>query len=121
MDGEEILRWQKVIRQVVLAPHVQDYIARLVMATHPGGPLAAEVTNRFIRCGASPRGAQAIALAAKARALLEGRFNVSFEDVRRSLLPSLRHRLILSFDALAEGVQTDQVLEEVLGKVSERA
>jgi MoxR-like ATPase len=121
MGSEEILRWQRVIRQVVLAPHVQDYIARLVLATHPGGPLAAEVTNRFVRCGASPRGAQAMALAAKVRALLEGRFNVSFEDVRRCLLPSLRHRLILNFDALAEGVQSDQLLEELLGKVSERA
>lgn len=121
MDGDEILHWQQLVRQVVLAKHVQDYIARLVLATHPGGALAPEVTNQYIRWGASPRGGQTIALASKVRALLDGRYNVSFEDVRRVLLPSLRHRVLLNFEAQAEGIEVDRVLLDILEKVSERA
>ncbi len=120
MDGEEILRWQALVKQVVLAPHVQDYVARLVLATHPGGQLAAAATNQFIRWGASPRGAQTIALAAKVRALLDGRFNVSFEDCRRVYLPAMRHRVVLNFEAQAESMEVDKVLLEILEKVSER-
>jgi len=121
MDGEEILHWQQLVRQVVLAKHVQDYIARLVLATHPGGDLAPDVTNQYIRWGASPRGAQTIALASKVRALLDGRYNVSFEDIRRVLLPSLRHRVLLNFEAQAEGIEVDRVLLDILEKVNERA
>jgi MoxR-like ATPase len=121
MDGEEILHWQRLVRQVVLAKHVQDYIARLVLATHPGGVLAPDVTNQYIRWGASPRGAQTIALASKVRALLDGRYNVSFEDIRRVMLPSLRHRVLLNFEAQAEGVEVDRVLLDILEKVNERA
>ncbi|MCH8924181.1 MAG: MoxR family ATPase [Planctomycetes bacterium] len=121
MDGAEILQWQHLVREVILADHVQDYIVRLTLATHPEGPFAPSVTNQFIRWGASPRGAQTLALAAKVRALLEGRYNVSFEDVRRVYLPALRHRVILNFEAQAEGIQPDQVLLDVLEKVSEKA
>lgn len=121
MDGDEILHWQQLVRQVVLAKHVQDYIARLVLATHPGGALAPDVTNQYIRWGASPRGAQTIALASKVRALLDGRYNVSFEDVRRVMLPSLRHRVLLNFEAQAEGIEVDRVLLDILEKVNERA
>ena len=99
MDGEEIKHWQQLVRQVVLAKHVQDYIARLVLATHPGGSLAPDVTNQYIRWGSSPRGAQTIALASKVRALLDGRYNVSFEDIRRVFLPAMRHRVLLNFEA----------------------
>jgi MoxR-like ATPase len=120
MDGAEILRWQALVREVIVAPHVQDYIVRLVMATHPGGPLAAPAANQYFRWGASPRGAQALALAAKVRALLEGRYNVSFEDVRRVCLPALRHRVILNFEAQAENISADQVLLEVLEKTPEK-
>jgi MoxR-like ATPase len=121
MEGQEILHWQQLVRQVVLAKHVQDYIARLILATHPDGPLAPPVTNQYIRWGASPRGAQTIALASKVRALLDGRYNVSFEDIRRVLLPSLRHRVLLNFEAQAEGIEVDRVLLDILEKVSERA
>ncbi|MGD9719594.1 MAG: AAA family ATPase [Pirellulales bacterium] len=121
MDGSEILEWQKLVREVILAPHVQDYIVRLILATHPGGPLALEATNKYLRWGASPRGAQTLALAAKVRALLEGRYNVSFEDVRRVYLPALRHRVILNFEAQAEEMDTDQVLLEILEKLPEKA
>jgi MoxR-like ATPase len=121
MDGAEILEWQQLVREVILAPHVQDYIVRLILATHPGGPLALDATNKFLRWGASPRAAQALALASKVRALLEGRYNVSFEDVRRVYLPALRHRVILNFEAQAEEMETDQVLLEILEKLPEKA
>ncbi|MFM8323894.1 MAG: AAA family ATPase [Pirellulaceae bacterium] len=120
MDGEEILQWQQLIRQVVLAPNLQDYIARLVLATHPDGQHAVEATNRSLRWGSSPRGAQSIALAAKVRALLDARYNVSFEDIRRVYLPALRHRVVLDYEAVAEGRTTDQVLSELLEQVPER-
>ena len=121
MDGEEILKWQKLIREVIVAPHVQDYIVRLTMATHPEGPFATEATNKYLRWGSSPRGAQTVALAAKVRALLAGRFNVSFEDVRNVFLPAMRHRVILNFEAEAEAIDPDQVLKEILQKVPEKA
>ena len=121
MDGPEILQHQAMVRVVILAKHVQDYIVRLVLATHPEGPFAVPITNQYIRWGASPRGAQALALASKVRALLDGRYNVSFEDIRRVYLPALRHRVIVNFEAQAEGIEPDQILLEVLEKVPEKA
>jgi MoxR-like ATPase len=121
MDGAEIRQWQQLIRDVILASHVQDYIVRLILATHPSGPFALPITNQYLRWGSSPRGAQTLALAAKVRALLEGRYNVSFEDVRRVYLPALRHRVILNFEAQAEGLDTDHVLLEILEKLPEKA
>ena len=121
MDGEEILSWQQLIREVILADHVRDYLVRLVLATHPEGEFALPITNQYLRWGASPRGAQTLALAAKVRALLEGRYNVSFEDVRRVYLPAMRHRVILNFEAQAEGVEVDSVLLEILEQLPEKA
>lgn len=121
MNGDEILRWQKLIREVILASHVQDYLVRLTLATHPDGEFAPQVTNQYLRWGSSPRGAQSIALGAKVRALLEGRYNVSFEDVRRTFLPAMRHRIILNFEAEAEGIDRDQVLLDILESVPEKA
>ncbi|MBX7075179.1 MAG: MoxR family ATPase [Pirellulales bacterium] len=120
MDGPEILKWQALVREVLVASHVQDYIVRLVLATHPGGQYAPAITNQYIRWGASPRAAQAVALAAKVRALLEGRYNVSFEDARRVYLPALRHRVLLNFEAQAEGVESDKVLLDLLEQVPEK-
>lgn len=120
LDGEEIVGWQQLVREVILAPHVQDYIARLTLATHPGGPFAQPITNQYLRWGSSPRGAQTLALAAKVRALLGGRYNVSFDDVRRVYLPALRHRVILNFEADAEGIESDKVLAEIMEKVPEK-
>ncbi len=120
MDGREILQWQALIRQVIMADHLRDYIVRLNLATHPEGPFATPITNQYLRWGASPRGAQTMALAAKVRALLEGRFNVSFEDVRRVYLPAMRHRVIVNFEAQAEGVSSDQILLEILDQVPEK-
>ncbi len=121
MDGLEILRWQQLVREVIVAPHVQDYIVRLTLATHPGGPFAPPMTNQYLRWGSSPRGAQTMTLASKVRALLQGRYNVSFDDVRRTFLPAMRHRVILNFEAAAEGIEPDQVLADILKKVPEKA
>jgi MoxR-like ATPase len=90
------------------------------LATHPQGPYALPVTDQYLRWGSSPRGAQALALAAKLRSLLEGRFNVSFEDVRRVYLPAMRHRVILNFEAQAEQIETDQVLLDILDGCPEK-
>ena len=120
MDGKEILEWQQVVRQVIVADHISDYIVRLNLATHPDGEYATPVTNQYLRWGASPRGAQTVVLAAKVRALLEGRFNVSFEDVRRVYLPAMRHRVVPNFEAQAEGITSDQILLEILDQVSEK-
>ncbi len=121
LDGEEILSLQSLVREVILAEHLRDYMVRLVLATHPGGEFALEATNRYLRWGASPRAAQALALGAKVQALLDGRYNVSFEDIRRVYLPALRHRVIVNFEAQAEGIAPDQVLLELLEKVPEKS
>ncbi len=120
MEGGEIRQWQKLVREVIIAPHVQDYIVRLTLATHPDGPLTVEPARQWLRWGSSPRGAQTIALAAKLRALLEGRYNVSFEDIRRVFLPALRHRVLLNFEAQAENISPDTVLLRVLEAVPEK-
>src|SRR5438093_1646307 len=110
MDGAEIERWQQLVREVLVAPPVQDYAIRLVLATHPGGEFATQEANKYIRCGASPRGAQALVLAAKVRALLEGRYNVSFDDIKRVYFPAIRHRILLNFEAQAENIPSDTIL-----------
>ena len=120
IDGTAILQMQELVREVILADHLRDYIVRLTLATHPEGEFACEITNQYLRWGSSPRGAQTLALASKVHALLEGRFNVSFQDIRRVYLPAMRHRVILNFEAQAEGVTTDEVLLEILDKVSEK-
>jgi MoxR-like ATPase len=120
MDGSEIIKWQGLVREVILAPHVQDYLVRLTLATHPDGPHSVAATNDYVRWGSSPRGAQTLALASKVRALLDGRYNVSFEDIRRVYLPTMRHRVLLNFEAQAEGVDPDQVLLDILEKVPEK-
>ena len=121
IDGETLLRMQALVREIVIAPHVQDYAIRLSLATHPQGPFAVPVTNQYIRWGTSPRGVQTIVLAAKVRALLDGRYNVSYEDVRRVYLPAMRHRTLLNFEAQAEGIEPDGVLLKVIDAVPEKA
>jgi MoxR-like ATPase len=120
LDGPTLLQLQALVREVIIAPHVQDYAIRLALGTHPQGPYAADVTNQYIRWGSSPRGVQTLVLAAKVRSLLDGRYNVSFEDLRRVYLPSLRHRVLLNFEAQAEGVDPDEVLLKVLDAVPEK-
>jgi MoxR-like ATPase len=120
-DGASVLELQEIAREIPVASHVADYAVRLVLASHAELPDAAETARRNLRFGASPRAAQAIILAAKIHAVLAGRFNVSFDDVRRVVLPALRHRLILNYEAEARGTTTDRVVSELLAAVPERA
>jgi len=113
-DADKILWAQKLVRRVVIAEHVQDYAIRLVLATHPGGEFATEMTNRFVRFGSSPRGVQALALAGKVRAMLNERYHVGFDDITESVAPALRHRLLLNFEGQAEGIRTDDVLDDIV-------
>jgi MoxR-like ATPase len=116
-DGSTILAMQSLARGVPIADHVTAYAARLLKSTHPDEADAPEAVHRYVRYGASPRGMQAMILAGKIIALLDDRYNVAFDDIRRAALPALRHRLILNFEAQAEGVTTDEVIEAVLGEV----
>jgi len=114
IGAEQIMQSQDLVRHVVIAEHVQDYAIRLVLATHPQGEFAPDVTNRFVRFGSSPRGVQALVLAGKVRAMLDERYHVSFDDIEASVMPALRHRILLNFEGQAEGITTDEVLEDVL-------
>jgi MoxR-like ATPase len=116
--ASEIVRMHALARQVPIADHVKEYAARLVMATHPGEPGAPKVTRDYVRFGASPRGAIALVLASKVNALIEGRFNVSYEDIRYVARAALRHRVILNFEADAEGVTPDTILDELVMSVT---
>jgi len=116
LDGSRIKVHQQLVRRVVIAPHVQDYAIRVVLATHPNGMYAVPMTNQFLRVGASPRAAQTITLASKVKALLDGRFHVSFKDIKEVAIPAMRHRLIMNFEGEAEGITTDMVLEKILAE-----
>src|SRR5678809_1595142 len=94
----------------------RDYAIRCTLATHPQGVYAIPMVNQFVRVGASPRAAQAITLAAKVRALLDGRFHVSFKDIKEVAIPAMRHRVILNFEGEAEGITTDMVLEKIIAE-----
>ena len=121
LDGPTIQRYQELVRQVPVAEHVRDYAVRLILATHPDTENGAPISQQYLRFGSSPRGAQTLIVAAKVRALTDGRFNVSFEDIEACLLPALRHRLILNFEAEAEGMTTDQVLKNILANTPREA
>ena len=116
IDGPRIMQHQELVKRVIVAPHVQDYAIRVVLATHPQGIYAIPMTNQFLRVGASPRAALAITLASKVRALLDGRFHVSFKDIKDVAIPAMRHRIILNFEGEAEGITTDMVLEKVVAE-----
>jgi MoxR-like ATPase len=118
LEAGVILAHQRLIRRVAIAPHVQDYAVRMVLASHPsstgGGAYATPMVNKYVRLGASPRAAQALVLAGKCRALLDGRAVVSTEDIRALAAPSLRHRLIMNFESHAEGVTADSVVANIV-------
>jgi MoxR-like ATPase len=121
MAGETIIAGQELVKRVIVAPHVQDYAIRIVLATHPQGAFATEMVNKYVRWGSSPRGGQALALAGKIYAMLDGRYNVSFDDVKKAVMPGLRHRLLLNFEGEAEGLSTDEVLNDIIDKVTTTA
>ena len=114
---ETLLELQSLVRQVPVASHVKDYAVRLIMATHPKTDTAAPISNQYLRFGSSPRGAQTLLLAGKVRALTQGRFNVSFDDIQTLAHAALRHRLILNFEAEAEGITTDLIVAQILKDV----
>src|SRR5262245_1632279 len=113
MSGANVLGFRELIREVPIASHVRDLASTIIMATHPAWLHAPEVARRFVRYGASPRGAQALVLGAKVRALAEGRFNVSVEDLRALATPALRHRVILNFEGEAEGIDIDTLIGQL--------
>ena len=117
VDSCLLLELQQLVQQVPVASHVKDYAVRIVLATHPNTETALDITNQFLRFGSSPRGAQSLLLGAKVRALADGRFNVSFDDIAALSSAALRHRLILNFEAEAEGVTSDFVLDKILVEV----
>ena len=116
-DGSLLQQMGILARQIAVAGHVSESVARLLLATHAEHPAAPEVVQRYVRFGASPRGAQAMILGAKVNALFNGRYNVAFKDIEAVVYPALRHRLILNFEGEAEGVTADRVIEEVLLEV----
>jgi MoxR-like ATPase len=120
VTGDDLLDMQAITREVVLAPHVAEMAVDLVYATHPENDLAPDDVKRYVRYGASPRGAQAITLTAKARAVMNGRFNVSAGDLEAVVKPALRHRVGLNFDGEAEGVSVDKLLDGVVASVKAR-
>ncbi len=117
MDGKLVNEMRILCREVPIATHVRDYAVRSVLSTHPGSEFATDMANQFVRYGSSPRGAQGLILSGKIKALLDGRYNVSFDDIRSMLKSCLRHRLILNFEAEAEGLSTDRILDDVLEQV----
>jgi MoxR-like ATPase len=114
MDPSELAEMRAFAREVVIAQHVKEYALKMVMATHPGGEYASQLVNRYVRYGSSPRGAQAVVLGAKVCALLDGRYNVAFDDIRKVSKLALRHRLILNFEGEAERITTDSVVEDII-------
>jgi len=114
LDAQGVRELSLILRDIPVATHVQEYALKVLYGTHPTSPHATEMTKRFVKYGASPRGAQAMVLAGKALAILDNRFNVSEHDIRQAALPSLRHRIILNFEGEAEGMDTDAIINDVI-------
>lgn len=121
LDGAELVKLQQLVRNVPVAPHVKDYGVRLLLATHPDQPKPIPEIAKYVSTGGSPRGAQALLLAAKIFALLGGRFAASIDDVRAAALPALRHRILLNFEGEAEGVKTDTLINQIIKVLPEKA
>jgi len=121
MDAARLTGWAGLVRDVPVAPQITSYVVRLVTATHPESPDAPESVKQYVRYGSSPRGAQALLLAGKVNALRAGRFNVSFSDIQKTAHSSLRHRILLNFEAEADGVSPDQLVDTLLKAVDTKA
>jgi MoxR-like ATPase len=119
MDAATVAEMKDLVREVPIAEHVKDYAIRLALATRPGTSLATELVTRYVRYGASPRGPQTLVLAAKAKALIDGRMNAGFADVQAVARPALRHRILLNFEGEAEGITTERIVDDVLERIPE--
>ena len=117
LNRDSLLELMNLVREVPVASHVKDYAVRVVLATHPKTETAVPIATQYLRFGSSPRGGQTLLLAGKVRALIQGRFNVSFDDIEAVAPAALRHRLILNFEAEAEGITTDHIIAQVLRDV----
>ncbi|MGF7058969.1 AAA family ATPase [Brassicibacter mesophilus] len=115
-NGEEIIRMADVAKNIPIAKPVMDYAMKLILSTHPESDGSPEITKKYIRYGSSPRGAQGIIKAARVKALIEGRYNVSFDDIKYAAYPVLRHRVILNFEAISDNINSDMIIEELLKK-----
>lgn len=118
-NGEELLKIMDIVKEIPVARPVLEYALKLVLATHPETEYAHDITKKYIRYGSSPRGAQAIISTAKIKALLEGRYNVAFEDIRYTAYPALRHRIFLNFEGLSEGLTADEIISEIMKDLDE--
>lgn len=117
INGKDILAMREIIREMPMADAVAEYALKLVVASHPEAEEAPEVTKKYLQYGASPRAAQAIFQTSRAKALLEGRYHVSFEDVEAVAYPAMRHRIVLNFDGISEGMSPDDVIRELIYSV----
>jgi MoxR-like ATPase len=117
VSGAQIMEMRQLARQVPIAAHVSEYAARLVIASHPDSPSAPAMVRQFVRYGSSPRGAQALILGAKVTALLDGRYNAAFADIQAVAPAALRHRLLLNFEGLAEGVRSDDIVAQLVQEI----
>jgi len=117
LHRDSLVELMKLVREVPVASHVKDYAVRLTLGTHPRTETAVPIATQYLRFGSSPRGCQTMILAGKVRALTEGRFNASFDDIEAVAAASLRHRLILNFEAEAEGITTDHIIAQLLKDV----
>jgi MoxR-like ATPase len=115
----DLIAVQRTLGRVPIANHVRDYCIKLYRATHPDSPEAGAIAKQYVRYGVSPRGAQALISAGRAVALLRGRFNVGVEDIQKQAIPALRHRIVRNFDAEANGVTTDMIVQKILEETSQ--
>jgi MoxR-like ATPase len=116
-SGSDIMAMRKLVREIPIASHLTQYAAQLTVATHPLGDIAPDLVKNYVRYGSSPRGAQALILGAKVSALLDGRYNVAIEDIHAIAPAALRHRLLLNFEALADGISPDAIVEQTIAAI----
>lgn len=117
IDTDTILEMKTLVKQVPMAGHVKDYAIRLVLASHPNGQYSIEMVKQYVRFGSSPRGVQGLVMAGKVKALLDGRYNAAYEDIRKVARPALRHRVLLNLRGEAEGINEDDIIEDILKRV----
>lgn len=120
IDTDSILQMKALVREVPIASHVKDYAIRIVLASHPNDKFPIQKTQQYVRFGASPRAVQSLVMGGKVRALLEGRYNAAIEDIKAVAKPALRHRIILNLRGEAEGIDTDDIIEDIVGGVPEK-
>jgi len=118
-NGQQILEMRNIAKEIPIAKPVQEFAIKLVLATHPESEFAPAIARKYIRFGASPRGAQAIINTARIRAILEGRYNVAFEDIKYVAYPALRHRFFLNFEGVSDGITTDYMITELIKALEE--